>query len=653
MRAYQQVLAARQSWHNGRSDSTCLPLTLLRLLLALALAAAAALASAALPEQLLDRARADARVDPESARRNAEAALRQLAAAPDADLQIRAHALMCEYYSERDAAMALAHVQQARQLLAQARRPGLRALVASCEGELNELANDTARAAAHYQEAVAAAEAHGERELLADALFLRGYLAGVQGAFAAGLADLQRAQAIYEELKLPQQVRNTINGIAGLYSRVGDYQQARDYFEASLQIQREKGLTRDEVVTRYNLGRVLEKLKDWNAAEQSFNEVLRLSRQIGYARGETYALRGLAQVQNARGNHLDASELLDRARERLGETTDELLRAQILLQRGIAQRGLQQPQESIRTLSTALDIFVKADSIADIAATRAELARALAATGNWKAAYEHHVLFQTASDALLQRQLDQRYAGLTAAKDKENALLIQQQQATMRALDHEKRATRLQEAVIILVVVLSAALATLAWRSRRTSQAMQALAMTDELTGVPNRRQVLSRLERLLATGHGCSVLIVDIDHFKTINDAHGHLVGDEILRAVSTALRSVAHEPIELGRLGGEEFLIASPEASEISARRLAERLLSRVRSLDLTRHAPNGRVTISIGLTVSAPSDTVAHLLRRADEALYAAKANGRDCVVARMPTPSGPAPKVNAAWSAGGRL
>jgi diguanylate cyclase (GGDEF)-like protein len=619
---------------------------LFRLFILLVLGATASAAVAAPPDALLDRAQAAARVDPESSRRHAEEALRQLAAQPDPDQQIRAHALLCDYHSERDRTAALAHVEQARQLLPQARRPGLRARIANCEGEIHEFANDSGRAAALYQEAVATAEAHGESELLADALFLRGYLGGVQGAFAAGLADLQRAQAIYEELKLPQQVRNTINGIAGLYSRIGDYQQARDYFEASLQIQRKEGLTRDEVVTRYNLGRVLEKLKDWNAAENSFNEVLRLSRQIGYVRGEAYALRGLAQVQNARGNHLDVISLLDRAARQQGETTDELLRAQILLQRGIALRGLQRPFDSIEMLQGALEVFEKADSVGDVAATRAELARTLAATGNWQGAYEQHVQFQTANEALQQRQLDQRYASLTAAKDKENALLQKQQSATMHALNQEKRATRLQEAVIVLVVILAAVLATLAWRSRRTSLAMRTLAMTDELTGVPNRRQVLSRLGSLLASGTGCSVLIVDIDHFKTINDQHGHLVGDDILRAVSAALRTVAHEPIALGRLGGEEFLIASPEASEIAARRLAERLLSSVRSLDLARHVPGGRVTISIGLTVAAPGDTVTHLLRRADDALYAAKANGRDCVVSRMPAVVAPAAQTSAA-------
>ncbi len=595
---------------------------------------------------LLDKARAQYRVDPEASLRFAEQALRQLEAAPDVDQQIRAHAQMCEVWSERDRETALAHIAKARVLLPQAKRPGLRARVASCEGEVYEYGNDTRRAAALYQEAVTAGEQYGERELLADALFLRGYLNGIQGAFAAGLTDLQRAHTIYEELTLPQQQRNTMNAIAGLYSRVGDYQQARSYFETSLQIQSKAGLTRDEVVTHYNLGRVLERLKDWNAAERSYNQVLRLSRQIGYARGEAYAMRGLAQVQNALGNHLDALSLLEHAALSQSSTTDEMLLAQILLQRGTALRGLQRTSEGIESLRSALELFVKAESVEELAITRAELARAFAQSGDWKSAYEQHVQYQTANTALLQRQLDQRFASLAIAKDKENALLLQQQDATQRALNQERRATRLQGAVIMLIVVLTLVLAMLVWRTRRTSEAMHRLAMTDELTGVPNRRQVLAQLSAMLSTGQGCAVLIVDIDHFKSINDEHGHLIGDEMLRAVSTALRNVAQEPVALGRLGGEEFLIVSPDGSDMSARRLAERLLARVRSLDLGQQMPGRRLTISIGLTVSSPGDSIAVLLRRADEALYAAKANGRDCVVARMPGP-GPGPtRVTAA-------
>jgi diguanylate cyclase (GGDEF)-like protein len=131
-------------------------------------------------------------------------------------------------------------------------------------------------------------------------------------------------------------------------------------------------------------------------------------------------------------------------------------------------------------------------------------------------------------------------------------------------------------------------------------------------------------------------MLIVDIDHFKSINDEHGHLVGDEILRAVADALHEVAREPVALGRLGGEEFVVIQSDADEVSGRLLAERLLAQVRALDLNRLPPGRRLTISIGLTVCSKADSVTQMLRRADEALYVAKAGGRDRVVTRVAPP-----------------
>lgn len=611
------------------------------LLLTIALAACAARAAEP-PLMLIERSKAAIRVDPESSRRLAQEALQALARAPDPNLQVRAHLLLCDYYSERDPAAAKRHIEQAQDLLPQSTRHGLRAGLLSCGGEMAEVAGDNVQAMALYQQAVTVAEGAGEQELLADALFQRGYLRGLQGEFANGLADLGQAIAIYERLGLPQQAQTSVNGVAILYNRMGDYRQARTYFEATLKTQKKAGLTRELIVTHHNLGRVLENLKEWDAAQRAFETVLALSRELSYPRGEAYALRGLASVRNARGAPADAMTLLDRAAQLQRSTPDERLRAQILLQRGIALRAQQRPGESVGVLQQALQVFTKADSMAELGATHDELARSLTVLGDWKAAYEHQLKFQVTRDSLLQRQLDQRFATLrvefdTAAKDKENALLQREKDASVRALAQEKRANRLQAAVLGLLVLLAFVLATLAWRQRRTTQAMQTLALTDELTGLPNRRDVLARLETLLAApDRGCALLIVDIDHFKSINDAHGHLVGDDILRAVARALRDGASEPIAMGRLGGEEFVVVQPDGDEVSGRQLAERLIARVRALDLGHLLPGRRVTVSIGLTICAAGDTVTQMLRRADEALYVAKAGGRDRVVTRVPLP-----------------
>jgi diguanylate cyclase (GGDEF)-like protein len=162
---------------------------------------------------------------------------------------------------------------------------------------------------------------------------------------------------------------------------------------------------------------------------------------------------------------------------------------------------------------------------------------------------------------------------------------------------------------------------------------MGSLAMTDELTQAPNRRAVLSLLSGQLKRPEAspCAILIMDIDFFKRINDQHGHAAGDEVLKLVAAAVRSVVTAPAYFGRLGGEEFLVVLPEAGLAEARRWAEALRQKIAAID-TRAVIPGHVgvTTSVGLTVSMTStDEPGTMLARADLALYAAKRSGRNCV------------------------
>jgi len=164
------------------------------------------------------------------------------------------------------------------------------------------------------------------------------------------------------------------------------------------------------------------------------------------------------------------------------------------------------------------------------------------------------------------------------------------------------------------------------------------LAVTDQLTGLHNRRYMQGRLEALMrrtaAGGEPVACLVIDIDHFKRINDSFGHAVGDEVLREFSVRLASNVRAIDLPVRVGGEEFVVVMPDTSLDVARRIAERIRLHVagspfRVLDGEQLLT---VTISIGVAASlGPEDTPKALLRRGDEAMYEAKAAGRNRVIA----------------------
>jgi diguanylate cyclase (GGDEF)-like protein len=173
-------------------------------------------------------------------------------------------------------------------------------------------------------------------------------------------------------------------------------------------------------------------------------------------------------------------------------------------------------------------------------------------------------------------------------------------------------------------------------------RAMEHLAHTDALTGLANRRHFDAQLARLLVqaelSGDEVSMVLVDIDHFKRVNDRHSHLVGDAVLRALAAEITRHCRVSDLAARIGGEEFVVLLPRTSPVEARAVAERLRTSVASLDLGRLAAGLRVTVSagvaglpgaVGLDASPGTATPEHLLAAADAALYDAKRSGRNRV------------------------
>ncbi len=164
----------------------------------------------------------------------------------------------------------------------------------------------------------------------------------------------------------------------------------------------------------------------------------------------------------------------------------------------------------------------------------------------------------------------------------------------------------------------------------RANADLRTISMTDGLTGLPNRRAFDGRMKARIAAharyGSPFVLLLIDVDHFKAINDTHGHGTGDKVLIGIGRLLRREVRETDFAFRVGGEEFAVILTETTEEEALRLAERLRARVAA----RRIAGQRISITIGVAEVRPADDSSHVYQRADRALYAGKHDGRNRVM-----------------------
>jgi diguanylate cyclase (GGDEF)-like protein len=190
-------------------------------------------------------------------------------------------------------------------------------------------------------------------------------------------------------------------------------------------------------------------------------------------------------------------------------------------------------------------------------------------------------------------------------------------------------AERLEEATRQLALTRT----LLAEKQRECSELASALAQdahVDALTGLYNRRKFnelcAAEIARSVRYGTPLALIMVDIDHFKRVNDEHGHLLGDRALVDVAAVLGRSMRASDSLCRWGGEEFMILAPHLDQASAVRMAEKLRLAIVGFDF---GPPGRITCSFGVATLRPGDRSIDLILRADTCLYRAKRTGRNCV------------------------
>jgi diguanylate cyclase (GGDEF)-like protein len=268
-------------------------------------------------------------------------------------------------------------------------------------------------------------------------------------------------------------------------------------------------------------------------------------------------------------------------------------------------------------------------------------ADANAALGRWEAAYADMQEYLTRMRSINEVETARQIAVLRVrfATDREvrrNELLVRDNALKQERLARSQIVTRLWTAVALIAVALIVVLTVTLRNNRQHRTALQGLAEVDDLTRTPNRRRILELAAEAFAEARErrmpLAIALVDLDHFKAINDNWGHATGDDVLQRLARRALEMLGSKGSIGRYGGEEFLVVLPDMALEGARPLLDALREVAKTLPLPADLATLRVTLSAGVATLQPDDgSVEAMIRRADAALYTAKNAGRDRVSA----------------------
>jgi diguanylate cyclase (GGDEF)-like protein len=486
-----------------------------------------------------------------------------------------------------------------------------------------------------YVAAVATATRSGDRRVLADSLLHLGYLQYYRGDLNQALVNLRRAYDLHTAAGNASGRRLALEGIAHLYAdpTVGQYDRAFEYYRQLLtEYEAVRGNT-EIADTQFNIASTLERKGDLALALEWYRRAFASEEKLGRTGEAEFVRRSIGVTLGKLGRPQEALPLLDQSVRYFIQTNDTERVMVVRQSRGIVLRKLGRSDAAIADLEASRRWFASRKNIRFLEKSEDELAGAYAAVGRWDEAYAARTRHGALQRELAEKLREEHTSRLRVQFDAEKK--EQENRALLREAAAAARIRRLQTIILILGAAILLSMAFMAVRLVRDARRMRVMAMTDELTRLPNRRHILAgaeeELERARTAGAPFSLLALDIDHFKQINDMLGHAAGDSVLQRVAHACRVALRPGDRIGRTGGEEFIVLLPATGQAAALLVAERLRAAVESLDCSDIDPKLHVTISIGVAEWQSPETLAGLTARADAVLYRAKEDGRNRVAA----------------------
>ncbi len=420
---------------------------------------------------------------------------------------------------------------------------------------------------------------------------------------------------------------------------MGDYGQALSLNQEKIDWDASRNATMSLSVSRFMRGQILKLMGNYRAAIVEFAQARKLSLSLRDSLGIAFADQRICEA------HIELGALAPAQREcasalRTFSTSHtsqavketQVLQARIDLESGNAERAL-------ATLNEVLDHNGTDMSPRHVPSIYEWRARTNAALHNYRDAYndlqEYVTRYTAANDAERNRQADAQRARFETDREVErNASLQRELQLSHQQSNRQAQQLRWNAVVVVAGVLVIALLIYFLVANRRYRQQLVKLASQDSLTGLPNRRRTAelaaAALQAAFETQKNMTIAIIDMDHFKVINDRCGHAAGDYVLKEFARVGREALRDADILGRWGGEEFLLVMPETPLEFALASLERLRTRVFGIRLPASGSGLRVSLSAGLASNDENTrSLDELVARADAALYMAKNEGRDLV------------------------
>ena len=590
---------------------------------------------------LLAQAEALQEMDPKQSLALARRATAMAGTIGDAALLREAQQVLCLNTAAVDARAALSIAADGLRAAQKTDDAASAASFIGCRAYALDMQGNPGEAALAYDRAVIAAGKTKDKEMLAEALAMRGESRHYHGRYDDAIADLNRAYALNLELGDKRGQRYTLNAIANVYSdeHVGEFDKALGYYRQLLREDEASGLKRGVATSRFNIGSALEMKGEYEAALGEYRQALKidiaLNDTASIAEGELSIGSLLVKQRKA----AEALPWIERALARFVAAAHAESTARARLARAKALQALKRPREAMDDLDFAERHFRTQDNPRYLTQVYETQAAAHADAGDWQMAYQASIAYRKAEKQLEKRAREEQSSRLrvqfdSAKKERENRALLIENAHRGEALRNADRVRSLQRVMIVFGMTFLVLLAGMVWQEVRKGRRMRALAMTDELTGLPNRRNIFKFLERALraaqANAKPLGVIAFDVDHFKRINDAYGHHGGDRVLRTIAEIVDRQLPDNAKMGRTGGEEFLVVVPAAQAAQVWEIAEALRTAISAAAFEGFRDGARVTISLGVSEGGAEDDVEALLKRADAALYQAKREGRDRTV-----------------------